>query len=89
MCDDGLQPHRAIGARAGQDDGNGALALILCQGTEEVIDRKSPAADVGRLGQTDDTAPDTKIACGWTRVDVIGLQALAVFGRAHDHRGVA
>src|SRR5260221_14571995 len=87
------QRQRAIGivlsgTGTRQDDANGALALILGQGTKQVIDGQSSTADVGRSGQTDEAAFDTKIAFGRRGVDVIGLQAQAVLGRANAHRGV-
>ena len=48
---DFARPQRAVAAGAGEHDANGPLVLVLCQGTEEKINRQALGASSDRFDE--------------------------------------
>ena len=58
---DRLEPQRAVGAGAGQDDPDGPLSLVLRQRAEEIINRQPQRAGFIRLHQVQRAVEDRQV----------------------------
>ena len=82
---DGLQPERAVGRGAGEDDPDGAFVLVLGQRLEKEVDRAQRRARLLARLQLQHARANAQLGVGRYDVDVIRLDAQIVRDLAHRH----
>ena len=80
---------RAVAAGAGENDADGALALILRQRTEEGIDGQMEPMGYHRVDQVQVSMKQGQVFPGGNDIDVVGRDGDAVGDLRHRHPGEA
>ena len=75
---DGLQPQRAVAGRAGQDDADGPLALVLRQRFKKDIDRPMRRARPRARLKLQHALHDGQVRVARNDINMIGLDRLIV-----------
>ena len=86
---DGTQPFGAVTACPGEHDADGALALILGQGTKEKVNRVTLASGCGGFQQLQCAACKSHVLVGRDNVGAVGLDHHAVDNLENLHAGIA
>ena len=86
---DRLETHGTVAAGARQNDADGSLILVLCQGTEEVVDGQPGAALIRRLHQVKSAVQDVQIFTWRDDVDVVGVDLHPILHLRDRHVGMS
>ena len=84
---DGLDPDRPVTARAGQDDGVGFAALVLCKGLEKQIDRQMQTVIRITVCQGQDAILDGQMNAGGNHMNRVRCWAVTCPDLRHLHGG--
>ena len=84
---DGFQTQRAVGARAGEDDADGLVLLILGERAEKIINRQPHQPGLVRCHQMQDALQNGEVTVRQGHINRVRLDDHAVHRRHHAHPG--
>ena len=83
---DGHQPVRAVGHASRQHDADRAVAVVLCGGAEQRIDRRSKPMLARTARQADMAAVDDEVPVGRRHINVAATNRFGVLGGCRAQR---